>query len=111
MQFIAELVFSGNTSPDDEIIDWLLNCVTLDEGTRKFSIYRTSDVVDPTPVLRSYLLKLLLQVKQSKRVDDYLEGFIDKAVNHPSVTNLNTLVLLIDISKVSKQAVKWVLKG
>lgn len=55
--------------------------------------------MDPDPVLRSFLLKLLLKCKASQRVREYL----DKIVTQPNVTEADrqqTMVLLMDCHKV-----------
>ena len=74
MRFVSELVFLSE--PCVEVIDWLANCVTFRGGTRQFSMFNCEDVVDPDPVLRSFLLKLLLKCKNSERVRGYLDKII-----------------------------------
>ena len=97
--FVAEVVFSSETAPDEEIVEWLLKCVTFGAGTRQFSLYNTADVVDPTPVLRSFLLKLLLQCSHSDFVKYHLNGMLADW-GEDERQWIRTMDLLMDIRKV-----------
>ncbi len=69
MEMIARLCFTRNTAPEDAVIKKLLNYVTKElkaEGqaqlqTRNLTPFE--DCIDPTPVVRSFLLQLLLKSK------------------------------------------------
>ena len=99
MRFVSELVFLSE--PCVEVIDWLANCVTFRGGTRQFSMFNCEDVVDPDPVLRSFLLKLLLKCKNSERVRGYLDKIITQREGGEGEGNrLQTMVLLMDCHKV-----------
>lgn len=97
MKFVSELVFQSE--PDADVITWLAECVTFRDGTRSFSIFNYEDVVDPNPVLRSFLLKLLLRCRKSGQVKED----IDKIIGQWALTDqykLQTMVLLMDCLKV-----------
>ena len=93
------MVFATGTEPDQQIIEWLLQCVTFKAGTRQFSLYNTSDALDPTPVLRSFLLKLLLLCTQSEIVCNHLNQML---VNWGADERqrIQTMELLMDCRKV-----------
>lgn len=105
MEFVSQLVFGGAEQPTDEVIKWLMDCVTFNQGTRVFSIFNVEDVVDPTPVLRSFLLKHLLKLdnRNSAAVNDYLDRFVGTATQGGQFTEakFSFVLLLIDILKVS----------
>jgi len=99
---VSDMVFNEEErDPDDEIIRWLLDCVTARDGetTRQFSLFNSQEVVDPTPVLRSFLLKLLLRCPQTELVDDYLNHVL-QPTPHSGDHQLQTMVLFIDCWKV-----------
>lgn len=105
MCFVSEIVFEGDSDgPDEEIIRWLLDCITCRGAggaatTRQFSLFNSADVVDPTPVLRSFLLKLLLQCTQSDTVHDQLNQILDSwTASHQQY--IQTMVLFMDCWKV-----------
>ena len=52
MHFISEIVFSSDTQPDDDIMQWLLERITSDKSTRQLSLFNYQEVIDPSPVLR-----------------------------------------------------------
>ena len=100
MNFVSGIVFSEGDDPEDSIIEWLLKCVTFGTtDTREFSLFNTADVVDPTPVLRSFLLKLLLQCKQRDSVHTHLNKLLSKWSTN-KIFQLQTMVLLMDCHKV-----------
>lgn len=100
MAFVSDVVFGAETEPDDQIIKWLLECVTFKGGTRQFSLYNTADVVDfRAPVLRSFLFKLLMQLTQSDLVDGYLNSLL-AGWPDDQTRRVNTMVLLMDCHKV-----------
>lgn len=103
MQFVSELVFEGNRSPSEEVVNWLLDCLTYNQGTRQFSVFRVSDVIDPTPVLRSFLLKLLLRAENATSVQCYLQRCIPRLVENFNELTLDTILLLINILQVIKR--------
>ncbi|KAF6041607.1 hypothetical protein EB796_000120 [Bugula neritina] len=99
--FVSDMVFSEEErDPDDEIISWLLNCVTARDGetTRQFNLFNSQEVVDPTPVLRSFLLKLLLRCSQTELVERYLNHVL-QSTPHSGDHQLQTMVLFIDCWK------------
>ena len=99
MAFVSEVVFGSDVEPDEDIIQWLLQCVTFGAGTRAFSLYNTADVVDPTPVLRSFLLKLLMQCTQSEHVQEHLNHLLADWGDDVK-QKIQTMVLLMDCRKV-----------
>lgn len=65
MEVVYTLSFSSNAPPDSEVISKLMGYVICDANdkihTRRLTLF--NDGVDPTPVLRSFLLKMLLQYR------------------------------------------------
>lgn len=101
MSFVSDIVFNGRQDPQDEIIEWLLNCVTFGsaKNTRRFNLFDENDAVDPTPVLRSFLLKLLLQCEQTDSVNKHLDGML-AIWQRDKTYQLQTMVLIMDCRKV-----------
>lgn len=98
-QFVAELTFASGNVPDGDILQWLMKCVAFKDRTKEFSIFNCKDVVDPTPVLRSFLLKLFLQSGNShvtEHLDDVIKGWYDAQDD----LMIQHMVLLIDCFKV-----------
>ena len=99
-RFVSDLVVTPDTPPSGEVIHWLLDCVTSSRGTRQFSVYNVSDVVDPNPVTRSFLLKLLLKLDEQQAVRDYLDNFVQRALTEFSAFNFQSILLVLDCMKV-----------
>lgn len=100
MHFVSEMVFTPETPPDDGILLWLTECVTFRNQTREFSVFYCADVVDPTPVLRSYLLKLFLQYND-ERVENHLNQIMKSwKVIEPEIQE-HQMTMMIDCYKVS----------
>lgn len=106
MCFVSDIVFGKEEDPDGEILTWLLECITCrsatGDATRQFSLFNSADVVDPTPVLRSFLLKLLLQIADSDVVQHYLDNMMRSWMENKNY-QLQTMVLLMDCRKVCRQ--------
>ena len=101
MNFVSSIVFSEGEDPEDSLIEQLLKFVTYGQAdTREFSLFNTADVVDRTPVLRSFLLKLLLQCKQKESVHDHLDKLLSTWASNKTF-QLQTMVLLMDCQKVN----------
>ena len=100
MHFVSQLVFSAGVTPDIEIIQWLTKCVAFSKGTKKFSLFTTEDVVDASPVLRSFLIKLFLQSPDSIAVKDYINSEIEKGKNDNQQELLSRMVLVMNCHKV-----------
>lgn len=105
MDFVSQLVFASTEPPTDDVIRWLLNCVTRDNRPAVFSVVNVDDVLDSTPVLRSFLLKHLLRIESgsSRAVKEYLEGLLStvKLEHDTTGSSLEILLLLMDVLKVS----------
>ena len=100
MHFVSELVFASATQPDIRIVEWLSECVTFRDGTKKFSLFTTEDVVDPSPVLRSFLIKLFLQCR-TPMITDHMDKTIRSWVDDP-VGNLQRMNMVISCHKVKR---------
>lgn len=98
MYFVSEMVFSS--TPDEQVLQWLVNRVTFRQGTREFSVFNSSEVIDPKPVLRSFLLKLLLKCEQSDTVYQYLNQIINSWSGDNVTSQVQTMVLVMDCHKV-----------
>ena len=100
MAFVSDIVFAGKEDPDHRIIEWLLNCVTFSSGrTRQFSLFNTAEVIDPNPVLRSFLLKLLLQCNESSYSMQQLDVILSEW-SADSKYMMQTMVLFMNCWKV-----------
>ncbi|KAF6032077.1 hypothetical protein EB796_009577 [Bugula neritina] len=97
MYFVSEMVFSS--TPDEQVLQWLVNRVTFRQGTREFSVFNSSEVIDPKPVLRSFLLKLLLKCEQSDTVYQYLDQIINSWSGDNVTSQVQTMVLVMDCHK------------
>ena len=102
MHFVSEMVFAPGIAPDIEIVKWLTKCVTFRDQTKKFSLFTTAEIVDPNPVLRSFLIKLFLQYQSSEAIKDHLNELITnfQTMNSPHEM-LPNLVLVMNCHKVS----------
>lgn len=99
MEFVSELVFSEHKIPSDEIVRWLMQCVTFkEERTRDFSVFHTDEVIDPTPVLRSFLLKLFLQ---NPSLDDHLDDLVQSWTEEDGIFKVQKMAMLVDCYQVS----------
>ncbi len=69
MEMVARLCFMGNSAPEDDVIKKLLSYVTQESKVKGQAQLQTrrltpfEDCIDPTPVVRSFLLQLLLKSK------------------------------------------------
>ena len=69
IEVVSNLCFGQQTAPEDELIQMLLNLIFTETGeesgsrmaTRELTLYRQQK--DDTPVIRSFLLQLLLGQK------------------------------------------------
>lgn len=66
MDLVSQLCFADNTPPDGAVVDMLMSCVTRTSSsdsasvtTKSFTLF--NDGIDATPVVRSFLLQLLLK--------------------------------------------------
>ena len=101
MSFVSDVVFESDEDPEDEIIQWLLNCVAFGTAsTKQFSLFNSADVIDPTPVLRSFLLKLLLQCNQNDAVKAHLDTILSEWTANEKY-KMQTMVLFMDCWKVT----------
>ena len=65
MEVVSTLCFGQSTPPEEELVKELLKLVvTNDDRTREFSYSEKVDkVIDRVPVIRSFLLQLLMEHK------------------------------------------------
>ena len=76
MDLVSQLCFAGDTSPEPDLVDFLMQYVTRERGkaevvskdeygrmkqTKKMSLF--DDHIDDSPVVRSLLIQLLLRSK------------------------------------------------
>lgn len=100
MNFVSDMVFkSDSPPPDDGILEWLMECVTFRDRTREFSMFYSEDVIDPTPVVRSFLLKLFLQC-ESPRVIVHLNQLMTSWNEKEQDLRVQKMAMLIDCYKV-----------
>ena len=69
MQLVARLCFEGNTPPSDEVItkllDYVIHSPRGDEQlqSRRPHVLQEEGSIDPTPVVRLFLLQLMLRAR------------------------------------------------
>ena len=99
MHFVSELVITEHHPPDDRIIQWLMDCVTFKEQTsRDFSVFHTDEVIDPTPVLRSFLLKLFIQYPT---LDEHLDCLVQSWEEESGRFKVQKMAMLVDCYQVN----------
>ncbi|XP_041354620.1 E3 ubiquitin-protein ligase rnf213-alpha-like [Gigantopelta aegis] len=87
MAVVSNLCFGGDTAPEDAVIEKILTYITRKTSsqgpsaserlqTKQMTVF--DDLVDPTPVVRSFLLKLLIH-KSGDHVQEHLEDFLKQA--------------------------------
>lgn len=103
MQFVSEMVFISEDPPEEGILVWLMECVTFRDRTREFSVFYCKDVLDPTPVLRSFLLKLFLSC-DNPQVETHLNQLMRSWKDNEPELQVQKMAMLIDCYKVSKNS-------
>ena len=99
MHFVSEQVITERHSPDVGIIQWLMDCVTFKEQTsRDFSVFHTEEVIDPTPVLRSFLLKLFIQYPT---LDEHLDRLVQSWEEESGRFKVQKMAMLVDCYQVN----------
>ncbi|XP_066291012.1 E3 ubiquitin-protein ligase RNF213-like isoform X3 [Branchiostoma lanceolatum] len=83
MELVSRFCFAGGTPPEAGVVEMLLNYVVRrsQEGTaaktKQFTPFE-DDCIDQTPVIRSFLLQLLLRAN-SQEVIDHMEKYLQAA--------------------------------
>ncbi|XP_067940321.1 E3 ubiquitin-protein ligase RNF213-like [Watersipora subatra] len=95
VHFVSKLVFLPGIFPDMDIVEWLMNRVTFRDRRREFSIFQVEDIVNPTPILRSFLVKLFLQYQESPSVSNYLDRLIQTWSEEESSSELVSKMAMI----------------
>ncbi|XP_071112375.1 E3 ubiquitin-protein ligase rnf213-alpha-like [Haliotis cracherodii] len=82
MSVVSKLCFGGTEPPESAVIERIFSYITRRYGqtgrlhTKEMSVFE--DMIDPTPVVRSFLLKLLIH-KSEVMVHNYLQNFFHDA--------------------------------
>ncbi|XP_013380375.1 E3 ubiquitin-protein ligase rnf213-alpha-like [Lingula anatina] len=83
MALVSQLCFNEDTPPEPDVVRMLLSCVTKESqlksgksGTKDFNLFDVC--IDPSPVIRSFLLQLLLR-SDMEQVKQYLQEYFDQA--------------------------------
>ncbi|XP_077980129.1 E3 ubiquitin-protein ligase rnf213-alpha-like [Glandiceps talaboti] len=101
MDIVSRFVFAGDTAPEQELIQRLLSHVThvsKRKGvlqTKRFTVFG-QDGVDDNPVIRTFLLQLLLKNQSSNlqiHLQDYLKHAKEVIHSDTEVIDLCTLVI------------------
>ncbi|XP_077981890.1 E3 ubiquitin-protein ligase RNF213-like [Glandiceps talaboti] len=96
MEIISRECFGGSKPPDDDVCERLIGYVTrkvdTNAKTKNLTPF-TEDCVDPTPVLRSFLLQLLLRFSKSHDVKEHLSDYLNDALQHSSGSVRDTVEL------------------
>lgn len=99
MSFVSELVFTSE--PEYDVLEWLVDRIAYKgRGARQFSMFNCEDVLDPDPVLRSFLLKLLLKCRHSDNVRNHLNDIIRSWRVEDVQSQIQTLLLVMDCHRV-----------
>lgn len=59
MHFVSEIIFETDYTPSEDMIKWLLQCIT--SGETQFSLFDPDSVISISSSVNMFLLKLLLQ--------------------------------------------------
>ncbi|XP_067673877.1 E3 ubiquitin-protein ligase rnf213-alpha-like [Haliotis asinina] len=82
MSVVSKLCFGGTETPESAVIERIFSYITRRYSqsgrlhTKEMSVF--DDMIDPTPVVRSFLLKLLIH-KSEELVQNYLQNFFHDA--------------------------------
>ncbi|XP_052062678.1 E3 ubiquitin-protein ligase rnf213-alpha-like isoform X2 [Mytilus californianus] len=85
MEVVSQLCFADGTPPSKEVIDKLLSYITGHSRTKRaerivskeLTIFE--DSIDPTPVVRSFLLQQLMQTSSDNEIQKYLSAYFTSA--------------------------------
>lgn len=122
-RILLELVFAGKEPPEEAAMKHVLTYVEIEEGrsndgvvslhTKPLSPLIDVSLIDPTPVIRSFLLQLLLRASEgfvNKHVSEYFQKTINITENAggPAVTEFCVLFITCledyNIEKLNKGA-------
>ncbi|CAG2226879.1 RNF213 [Mytilus edulis] len=85
MEVVSQLCFAESTPPCDEVVDKLLSYITIQtrngqQVTKELTIF--DDCIDPTPVVRSFLLQHLMRTSRTygTEVNRHLEQYFRRAL-------------------------------
>ncbi|XP_063441660.1 E3 ubiquitin-protein ligase rnf213-alpha-like [Mytilus trossulus] len=85
MEVVSQLCFADGTPPSKEVIDKLLSYITgqskIEKTGRVLSKELTifDDTIDPTPVVRSFLLQQLMQTSSDHEIQNHLSAYFTLA--------------------------------
>ncbi|XP_052062680.1 E3 ubiquitin-protein ligase rnf213-alpha-like isoform X2 [Mytilus californianus] len=85
MEVVSQLCFADGTPPSKEVIDKLLSYITGHSKTmrterivsKELTIF--DDTIDPTPVVRSFLLQQLMQTSSDQEIQNHLSAYFTLA--------------------------------
>ncbi|CAC5422253.1 RNF213 [Mytilus coruscus] len=82
MEVVSQLCFADGTPPCDEVVEKLLSFITIQtrkgqQVTKELTIF--DDCIDPTPVVRSFLLQHLMRTSGTE-VNRHLEQYFRRAL-------------------------------
>lgn len=96
------LVFSPEVDPEMEIVQWIADFLTFRDGAKKFSLFEAEDIVEPTDVTQSFLIKLFLQCSKSN-VSAYMNDLIERwDVTGNELSQLPKMVMVMNCHKVRR---------
>ncbi|KAJ8315842.1 hypothetical protein KUTeg_007992 [Tegillarca granosa] len=82
MEVVSQLCFAEETPPSEQVVDRLLQYITYEtrKGDKVVKVVSKEltifdDCIDATPVVRSFLLQLLMRTSGDK-VDEYLQSYL-----------------------------------
>ncbi|XP_052062754.1 E3 ubiquitin-protein ligase rnf213-alpha-like isoform X2 [Mytilus californianus] len=85
MEVVSQLCFADGTPPSKEVIDKLLSYITGQSKTKKSGRVLSKeltifdDTIDPTPVVRSFLLQQLMQTSSDHEIQNHLSAYFTLA--------------------------------
>ncbi|VDI24291.1 Hypothetical predicted protein, partial [Mytilus galloprovincialis] len=85
MEVVSQLCFADGTPPSKEVIDKLLSYITGQSKTKKTGRVLSKeltifdDTIDPTPVVRSFLLQQLMQTSSDHEIQNHLSAYFTLA--------------------------------
>jgi len=103
MNFMADIVYEEGLEPEEEILEELINDVIMSKhssaSSREENLFNSEIAVEPTPTVRSFLLR---HIRQSKHAKLAAELIGDKLLSSsPDTETLTVLMSLFEVRSFS----------
>ncbi|CAG2252469.1 RNF213 [Mytilus edulis] len=119
MEVVSQLCFADGTPPSKDVIDKLLSYITGQSKIKKTGRVLSKeltifdDTIDPTPVVRSFLLQQLMQTSSDHEIQNHLSAYFTLAndVVKGSTDPNNTVelcLLVLQCMEMMREAVPYI---